>query len=388
MKLSRFKKLNQHLSFLKKCFTRGGFRHVTEYIGGLISVNKKTVKQISKASTDDKHQSLLNRILTKARFKQDELEKRYLKKVKYYTKGQETTLIFDDTLVKREGEKVEETQYHKDHSSDSYLLGHQFFTSMICTPLIQLPLLPKLYSKNTESKIEMASNLIDFVMNKVNIDNVMMDSWYSDKKIIKKCITHGMRVVCGIKTNRKISLGRGEWMPLSEFPDGIAEEDFEYYSIGKSEYEIAAHIVKLNGIPCVKMLTSYEWNEKQGKYRELRHLISTNIGDSTIQIVRMYRKRWIIETYHRDIKQNLGFAKLFLRKKEGVVRHAIYVSLAYAILKLFMFLHGLKMTIGECCEHIQDNEMNEFFGNIIEIEDKEKRLKVFEEAFIKKNEKL
>ena len=345
---------------MKKSFTKRGFRHVVQYIDGLITLNKKTIRQISKASIDGNHQSLLNRILTEAEFKQNTLEERYIKKIGFITRGQIISLLFDDTLVERNGEKIEETQHHKDHSSNGFIKGHQFFTSIIHTPLIQLPLFPKLYSKNTDSKIQMASDLIEFVIERMKIKNVIMDSWYSDKKIINKCMTKGIRVVCGIKTNRNISIERGNWQLLSAFSKEIPKKEFQSYFIDDIKYKISPHIVKLNGIPCIKMLASYEWNEKHEKYNNVFHLISTNKKDKVVGIIRMYRIRWFIETYHRDIKQNLGFAKVFLRKKEGIVRHAIFASIAYTALKLFMFLRGLSMSIGECCAYVQDKEMDDF----------------------------
>jgi len=386
--LPKLKELNKHLSFAKKSFTKGGFRHAVNYINGLITLNKKTAKQISRASIEEKHHSAISRVLTEAKFKQDDLEEKYIRKIKYLTKGQEISLLFDDTLVERNGNKVEETQSHKDHSSNLFITGHQFFTSIIHTPILQLPLFPKLYSKNTDSKIEMASDMIDFMIERMKIDNVIMDSWYSDKKIIKKCMTKGIRVVCGIKANRKISLKYGEWQKLSKFPKEIPRKKLAFYIIDNIEYKIAAHVVKLNGIPNVKMLTSYEWNEKHEKYNNAFHLISTKVKDSVAQVIRRYRIRWFIETYHRDMKQNLGFAKVFLRKKEGIVRHAIFASIAYAILKLFMFFRGLSMTIGECCAYVQDKEMENFIREIIEVEDRETRINFFEEVFIRETAKV
>lgn len=386
--LPKLKQLNPHLSFLRKCFTKNGFRHVIRYINGLIALNKKTVKQISKASVDNVDQSLLNRILTEAAFKQNELEERYIKKIAYFTKGYEISLIFDDTLVERNGKKVEEAQSHKDHTNNDFLTGHEFFTSIIYTSAIQLPLLPRLYSKNTDSKIGMASDLIGFVIEKMNIHNVIFDSWYSDKKLIKKCMTKGIRVVCGIKSNRNISFKKGEWLYLGDFSREIADNKFDTYLIDDQEYKISDYAVKLNGIPQVKMLISYEWNNKDKKYNNAFHLISTNKHDTVAQIIRRYTTRWFIETYHRDIKQNLGFAKLFLRKKEGIVRHAIFSSIAYAALKIFMFLRGFSMTIGECCAYMQDKEMDDFIRGIIEVEDKETRINLFEEAFIRKTAKV
>jgi len=112
------------------------------------------------------------------------------------------------------------------------------------------------------------------------------------------------------------------------------------------------------------------------------HLISTNIKDTAGEILQAYKIRWHIETYHRDIKQNLGFAKAFFRKKEGIVRHAIFVALAYAVLSLFMYTKGMTMTIGTCCEYLRDKANICLIAEIIAIEDSATRLNRFEELFI------
>jgi len=379
--LPKLDQFNKHLAFVKRAFTKGGFRHVVQYVDGLITLNKKTVRQISKASVGEGHHGAISRVLTEATFKQELLEKRYLKKIAFFMKGRKISLLFDDTLAEHNGSKIEETQHHKDHSSDSFIMGHQFFTSLLYTDDLQMPLFPRLYSKNTESKIEMAKDLIDTVSRVIKLHSVIFDSWYSDKKIINKCTTRGIIVMCGIKTNRTISVKKGEWLSLATFSQNVAEKEMANFLIDEGIYKIKECIVKLNGIRPVKLLISKEWNEHKKNWSENFHLISTNTRENSMQIIRHYRIRWNIETYHRDIKQNLGFAKAFFRKKEGIVRHAIFSTLAYAILKIFMFYRGLKMTIGECCTYIQDKGMDNFIREIIEIEDKKERISYFEVDF-------
>lgn len=389
--LPELKEINKHLSFAKQAFTSSGFRHFTQYINGLIALNKKTIKKISEATVEKTHQSQINRILNDAKFEQELLEKRYLKKVRFITKGQYIILIFDDSLVERNGKHIEEIQSHKDHTENKFITGHQFFTSMIYTPLIHLPLFPMLYSKNTQSKIEMANELIDkiYVDSGIKLNAVLMDSWYSDKKLIKKCMTKGIKVVCGIKTNRNISLKRDEWVNLSDFSKTQEETSFENFIIDDKTYQVASYNVKLNGIPKVKMLISKEYFDDKKEWSKNFHLISTSRDDSPVKILRIYGLRWHIETFHRDIKQNLGFDKAFLRLKEGIVRHAIFSVIAYIILKLFMFQRGFSnMSIGECITHIQNKEMDGFILDIIEIEDKNERIAYFQEVFIRESAKV
>ena len=106
--LPKLEELNKHLIFAKKTFTKNGFRHVVQYIDGLITLNKKTVKQISKSSLEESHHSAINRILTESKFEQELLERKYFKKISYITKGQKISLILDDTLVEHNGKKIKE----------------------------------------------------------------------------------------------------------------------------------------------------------------------------------------------------------------------------------------------------------------------------------------
>ena len=386
--LPQLKEVDKHLNFAQKFFTKGGFRHVTAYINGLIGVNKKTIKQISLASPDEKGHAAMQRVLNDSAFEQQRLEERYLKKVAYWCKGQQVYLILDDTLNEHEGKHIEQTQVHYNHSNDGYLTGHQFFTAIIFTEGIQLPLFPQLYSKETDSKIEMARKTIDKVISTIKLDTVLFDSWYSEKQLIKKCMTRKIRVACMIKTNRNISLETGKWVSLKEFSKSIARKKHPVLEQDDVKYKIASFQAKLDGIPFIRLLISREWDKKKKRWGKAVHLISTRLEDSAEEIIRVYSKRWCIEVYHRDIKQNLGFASAYVRKKEGIARHAVFVALAYAVLQLFMHARGLSMSIGECCSYVREQATNDFLNEIILIDDKEVRIKTFEESFIRESEQL
>lgn len=384
--LPELKELNSYLNFAKVGWSKRGFRHIQIYISGLIALNKKTIRQISKASIKENHHSQIHEILLYAKFEKEKLEERYLKKIKYLCKGSKTYLIFDDTLDYREGKKIEELQTHKDHCSNKFVKAHQFFTAMLSFGKVELPFFPKLYSKNTETKIEMAYGLIEFLTNRITLESVICDSWYSDKKIMKLCRKHNVRMVCGIKTNRKIKFTqRGKYSRLSVFTKTIYPER-DYY-IDEQLYKISEFKVHLNKFYNVKMLISNEYL-KDDIWSSNFHIISTIKEDQIVRIIRIYQKRWVIETFHRDIKQNLGFGKCQMRKLRGIVCHAILVSLAYACLRLFMYHRNMDMTIGECIAYIQNNEMNNFILEIVEIEDKAERISAFKELFIRKTAKV
>ncbi len=389
MVLPLIKEVENILKFAKRAFTKGSFRSFTQYVNGLIVLAKKTVNKISEASSEIKYQSALNRVLTEAKFEEEYLRKRYLEKIRYLLKNMQVYLIIDDTLVERNGPTVEEAQKHFDHNSNSFINGHQFFTALLYTPFLQLPIFPELYSKNTDSKIEMAQSLIDSLeLASIKLHTVLFDSWYSEKELIKKCIKTDARVICAIKTNRIIMLqGKRKWKTLSFISDRIRSQKLTKIILNENTYETWDSIVNLNHLPSVKLIISEE-KDKDGVLIGKAHLISTNIKDSAEEIICTYKLRWKIETYHRDIKQNLGFATVFFTKREGIVRHAIFASMTYAILSLFMFRKEISMTIGECCEYLKNKSNVELVKEIVEIENKPLRLERFEEVFISKSRKL
>lgn len=382
MILPKIKEILNTLNFAKKAFTKGGFRHIQIYISGLISQNKKTVNRISK--TANKSSSSLNRILNEAKFEKEKLEKRYLKKIKYLFKNAIISLLIDDTLVERNGRHIELTQKHHDHNSGNYINGHQFFTSILYTGFLQLPLFPELYSPKSDSKIKMAKNLVGKLKdNKIKVDNVLFDSWYSDEKLIKKCKSIGAKVICCIKTNRKLKIGNSwKYRKLSFISERISSQKLKKCEVGDKVYEVWSSSVSLHKLPFVRLIISRDVSKENPKNF---HLISTNVNDSPKKIISTYKLRWNIETFHRDMKQNLGFASAFFRRESGIVRHSVFVILAFAVLSLIMFRRGETMTIGECCRYLRDKSSANLVKEIVEIENKPERLNRFEEVFISKS---
>ena len=390
--LPKLKEVNKYLNFLKNCFTKPQFNHVKNYVGGLIALNKKTISSISSSSKEEKDQSNLNRFLTESEWNENEVQDRYLKKINHQTKGKAVSLIIDDSLSKKTGKHIEETQYHKDHASNDYVFGHQIVTALIMCMGLLLPLFPKLYSKKTQSKIELAKRIIEYASSKIKISQVIMDSWYVCNEIISLCLRNGLILIGNIKSNRVIQFEdeKDKWIKISKYYKSISRKRkcFTTIILDDVTYKIHSKIIRLKKVGFVKLAISKQWDEEKKKWSRPFYIICTDVKKSDVYVLRQYKKRWSIETFHKDIKQYLGLEAYQMRLKKGITRHLILVTLSYAILKLFMLCRGLKMTIGECCTYIQDKGMNEFIREIVEIEDASARMNHFENVFIRKSAKV
>jgi len=62
-------------------------------------------------------------------------------------------------------------------------------------------------------------------------------------------------------------------------------------------------------------------------------LVSNTTSLLGMLVLEYYKKRWVIEVFHRDCKQHLGFGECQKRKLDCVVIHLHLIFLAYTFLK-------------------------------------------------------
>ena len=118
----------------------------------------------------------------------------------------------------------------------------------------------------------MAFELIQNTSKIMKLTNVLCDSWYSDVKIMKLCRRKKIRIICGIKTNRKIKFRfKQKYIKLSRFSKENSPQ--LNYFIDEKAYKIESYLLHLNKFPRVKMLISKEY--LNDKWSDNFHLISS-----------------------------------------------------------------------------------------------------------------
>ena len=267
------------------------------------------------------------------------------------------------------------------------MFGHQFVTALVKVGGKAFPLFPKLYSKKTQSKIGFAKDLIRFADEKLRLKEVIMDSWYMSVELIKECLKRKLDVTGCVKSNRTAYFKKDEKEKLSKYYRSLKKKDFTTFIIDESTYQIHERIVRMKHIGFIKLLMSREWNADEKKWSRPFYLISTNTQKSAVQIIRTYAERWSIETFHRDIKQNLGMEAYQVRGRLGITRHLILTVLAYAVLKFWTCLQNVTWTIGEAIRRIQGITFDDLIVTIVEETDLQKRRELAQ-PFISKNARV
>lgn len=71
------------------------------------------------------------------------------------------------------------------------------------------------------------------------------------------------------------------------------------------------------------------------KYKDEIVYIATNLTSiSDAELIELYRKRWKVEEFHREAKQQLGLENIRMRNWQKLQNHVGFVCLFYAILSV------------------------------------------------------
>ncbi len=303
---------------------------------------------------NSKNQSSLNRFLTKYKWDENKLNELRLKE--FLTKRNGGMLILDDSLIEKTGKRIKGVGYLFDHTQNKNILCHNIVSTHYVNGN-QTPMHFELYQKKEtaekfKTKIEIGIELIKKSLKFVNPSVVLFDAWYLCEEIVEAL--KGKIWVSRAKLNRLVKY-EGKWISVKKLASQL--EDFRKFDVEISDerYNLITSITtKMKGIGKVKLVLLK--NSLNGNIVA----ITTNSNYSNETIVMLNKKRFAIETFYRDSKQNLGFGKYQLRKLDAIVKHLWLVFLTYSLLRDSCLLKSLSevvsqkiRTIGESCRAVK-----------------------------------
>lgn len=356
-------------------FGAPAFEHFKRYVVGLIVSEHLTVEGINRIFVEAGHSSSLNRFLTVGIWDQHEVNEARITRLK--TQGDLAGpgwLALDDTLTHKTGKKIEGVGIFWDHSEKRYVLAHNIVTvEFVNTKGVSHPLDFRLYLKEEQSrvkgvpfktKIELARDLIEYALELgIQIQGVLFDNWFASKDFINFLKDRGLHWVTRLKSDRNIKI-RGRYVAIADFADTLPRESFRKARIGDRTYQLFSKAVDLKGVGQVRILISYDNEEFSG---DPAYFATDRIRWEGTRIIKTYAKRWNIETFFKDSKQNLGLEDYQLRDLWGIKRHWYLIFLAYSLLVSGLFgisaqPRGGSPTLGELITKATRN----VFGKLVE----------------------
>ena len=169
----------------------------------------------------------------------------------------------------------------------------------------------------------------EYFIRKFPVKTILFDNGFASKKILKWLNNNRFIWFTRIKSNKKIKFN-GKNSKL---------KDLEL-KVGQSA------VLKMVGVSgYVKIIRTCHQDEDVYIATNL-----TTIGDNAL--IKMYKKRWKVEEFHREAKQQLGLENIRVRSWQKLTNHVGFVCLSYALLSVLR--QELGGSIGSVKQFVHD----------------------------------
>lgn len=278
-------------------------------------------------------------------------------------------LIIDDSVLPKTGRFIEKVSRLWDHVSHSYILGYKFLAlaywdGTSCIPVdfsihrekgknqnkpfgLKKKELKKQYNKKRErgscgyqrakeadiSKIESGVQMIKRALKGLEVDYILMDSWFTCWVFIELVMKVRGRMVHLIgmyKTATTKFDYDGQWLTHSQIR----------LRLGKSIRCRRLGFYYKEAIVVWKSKQVKLFFSRQGKNGKWKVLVTTNTNLSFIQMMKIYQIRWTIEVFFKEAKQLLGLGRCQSNDFDAQIADLTTTLIQHQILTLrFRFEH-------------------------------------------------
>ena len=344
--------VTSYLPAFECVFTKPQTKNFARYATGLIISPNHTVSAMNDLFYAHNDQSALNNFITDSTWSDDELdEARYrvildgLNRRARDCEG-DGILALDDTLSHKTGKHMEYVGYFFDHTENKKVLSHDILTSHLVKGRLSIPLDAWVYLKEEQledksefkDKNQVAREFVEKAHSKgVPFTYVVGDSWFFCRETAELARSLGKTWIFQSKSDRVVLMPQG-WVSLSEWAKKtVPKERFRKvkvrYKDNEQTYWCHEANLRMRSIEGdrVRVVVSYDNPECEG---EPNFYCSNRLDMKADKMLNLYAKRWKIDSFYRDAKQNLGMEEYEVRKIEGVRRHLAMVLIAHTLLVL------------------------------------------------------
>ena len=288
---------------------------VNRFHGSLSCLSRHPLVQAS----EDQLQHFLGRGAV-SELRLDEMIRGMISVVKSKARRKRAFLIIDDTLAEKRGKKIDGVGWYYDHAKKAHVWGQKIVLGILVIGGIRLPAEALLQRKEKEKATTLFKRIFDSVSSYwTGRLTVLADAYYANYQLLGRIDAAGRKYIIQIRSNFAFEIDGRKWK-VSDYARG--KRPRTRVTIGKNTYRVGDKLVFREGKPYRLV---YSRNEK-GNWR----FYLTNDGVSDLaRIILDYSVRWEIETFIREVKGNLGFAKCHLRNEESIMKFWRMIFIAY-----------------------------------------------------------
>lgn len=317
-------------------FSKPVMAHIETYMAAATAKGYRG-KVVDLADYSDCHRTTLGHFLAEGKWDEAVLQHKVkIESLRHVVQLSKQTaeplfVIHDDTISKKTKPSsqakspIEQTGFHHSHLEGKVVWGHQVQATVVQSSSVSLIHSIDLYDKTKRHPDGTVYTKIDHVCDMATTlplpphgGYVLVDTWFTCARVIDSYATAGYHLIGGLKTNR-ILYPQGIRISVQDFAAHIRKEDVRLVTVNGTSYWTYRYEGALNDIENAVVLLC--WPEHAfGKPQALRAFLCTDVSLDTETISSYYSKRWPIEIFFRQSKNNLGFDKYQVRSATAFVR--------------------------------------------------------------------
>jgi hypothetical protein len=265
-------------------------------------------------------------------------------------------IVDDSTHEKRKGKRMEGLGYHSS-SVRKTVKGHSLFACLYVLLGRRCPLMPALYRQQAvceregvafKSKIDLAEEqMCRFEPVAGTRTHVLMDSWYTCRRLWRLALARGWAITGGLKANRKMRVevakepgvqgaGSRMYVTLPQYAASLRAEAFT--DVGWPHEDgtmrpVYAHLVKTfvrKLGPCQVLIVREQLDQP---LKEVRYWATSERQADLASVIGWVGQRWSIEQFFADVKELFGTDHYQVRSAKAIVRFWCLCFLGYLYLE-------------------------------------------------------
>jgi hypothetical protein len=392
-------RLRQFCETFRKCFSQPQFKYlVTVLLALMLCQETHTLTGLLRQVADGQSVSGLSRFLSQSPWSAadvagawiegfheqmaEQVEAEHERQRRHRPKGtgrpRKTVvtgyLIGDDsTQHKPKGKKMGGLGKHYSTTAEQRVIGHSLVQSLYVLLGRCCPLAPQMYRQKAvceregvpfQSKVDMMEATIrDFQPVANTLTHVLVDSWYTCKRIWRAARDRGFLITSGLKSNRVLwaldAQGQGHWMRLDEYAARLKPAQYQKMTWPSQEdpRTVYVHVVRTRVrklYTCQVVITRFALD---CPLKAVRYWASSDLDADVTTLIDHIAARWDIEVLFSDAKDLLGLDHYQLMGATAILRFWTLVMAAYAFLdeerdRLHRERHA-HVTLGEARREVQ-----------------------------------
>lgn len=262
-------------------------------------------------------------------------------------------LIGDDsTLGKRRGKKMDGLGVHHSTTEGKRIVGHSLVLGLYMLLGRRCPLMPQMYRQQAvceregvpfQSKIDlMEAQIRCFEPAPNTLTHVLLDTWYTAKRIWQAARERGFFITSGLKNNRFLRIEDSadpkgwRWQKLTDYTATLSANDYTLLAWPRPEedqpHHVYVHILstrvrKLYRCQVVIVRTSLD-----APLSATRYWASSDLTADAETLLTHIATRWDIEILFADTKELLGLDQYQVMSATSIHRFWTLVMAAYVFL--------------------------------------------------------